>query len=86
MAPSGASWATLGPILAYFGAVLPLLGPRGSKREAQERPRAAQGSPREAPERLIGSQECPRRAKERPKRAPESPKIGPRLADFGTCF
>ena len=46
MAPSGASWATLGPILAYFGAVLPLPSPKGSTREAQERPRAAQEPPK----------------------------------------
>ena len=60
---------TLEPILAYFGAVLPLLGSRGSTREVQER--------------LIGIQKCPRKAKERPKRAPESPKGAPREPPSG---
>ena len=56
LAPPGASWATLGPILGHFVAALPLLGPRGPKREAQEQPKSAQETPKS----------CPREAKRGP--------------------
>ena len=70
---------SLGPPLGHFVALLWPLGPRGPKREVQERPRAAHELPKgleEFQERTGGSQESPGEFQNRPKSAPVFRKRG----------
>ena len=77
------SWAPLGPSLGHLVAVLPLLGPRGPKREAQESPRAAQELPKRGQERPKRGQERAKSAQGDPKRGPREPKRAPREPKAG---
>ena len=82
MAPLGVSWATFGAVLGHLVAAWPPLGPRGSKRDAQEQPKRVQKSTgqakraaQERPNKAKKAQERPQDPRERPKKLPrEVPK------------